>query len=209
MLPEKKPYGEVFKVLDYNMRELVFATNNQHKTQEVRNLLLNEYSVLNLNDIGCTTDIPETGSTFAENAALKSRYVADHYHMDCFADDSGLEIEALNGEPGIFSARYSGIKDDRENLMLVLKKMEGQTNRKARFRTVISLIRGEENFLFEGVINGLIRAEPTGVQGFGYDPVFEPEGYDQTFAEMSMEQKNQISHRALAMKKLIAFLKER
>lgn len=209
MLPEKKLYGEVFKALDYNMRELVFATNNQHKTQEVRNLLLNEYNVLNLNDIGCTTDIPETGSTFAENATLKSRYVTDHYHMDCFADDSGLEIEALNQEPGIFSARYSGIKDDRENLMLVLKKMEGQTNRKARFRTVISLIRGGENFLFEGVINGLIRAEPTGTQGFGYDPVFEPEGYDQTFAEMSMEQKNQISHRALAMRKLIAFLKER
>lgn len=209
MLPEKKLYGEVFKVLDYNMRALVFATNNQHKTQEVRNLLLNEYSILNLNDIGCTTDIPETGSTFAENATLKSRYVAEHYHMDCFADDSGLEIDALNQEPGIFSARYSGVRDDAENLMLVLKKMEGQTNRKARFRTVISLIRGGENFLFEGVINGLIRAEPTGKQGFGYDPIFEPEGYDQTFAEMSMEQKNQISHRALAMKKLIAFLKER
>ena len=209
MLPEKKRCGEVFKVLDYNMRELVFATNNQHKTQEVRNLLLNEYNVLDLNDIGCRTDIPETGSTFAENAALKSRYVADHYHMDCFADDSGLEIEALNQEPGIFSARYSGVRDDRENLMLVLRKMEGQTNRKARFRTVISLSRGGENFLFEGIINGVIRAEPAGAQGFGYDPVFEPEGYGQTFAEMSMEQKNQISHRALAMKKLIAFLKER
>lgn len=209
MLREKKLCGEVFKVLDYNMRELVFATNNQHKTQEVRNLLLNEYNILNLNDIGCTTDIPETGSTFAENATLKSRYVADHYHLDCFADDSGLEIEALNQEPGIFSARYSGVKDDQENLMLVLKKMEGQTNRKARFRTVISLIRGGENFLFEGIINGLIRAEPAGAQGFGYDPIFEPEGYDQTFAQMSMEQKNQISHRALAMKKLIAFLKER
>ncbi len=190
------------------MRELVFATNNQHKTQEVRNLLMNEYKVLNLNDIGCDTDIPETGDTFAENATLKSRYVADHYQMDCFADDSGLEIEALNQEPGIFSARYSGIKDDKENLNLVLQKMKRETNRKARFKTVISLIRNGEVFLFEGIINGTIRAESVGEKGFGYDPIFEPVGYDITFAEMSMDQKNQISHRALAMKKLITFLKE-
>ncbi|MFA4866986.1 MAG: non-canonical purine NTP diphosphatase [Pedobacter sp.] len=190
------------------MRELVFATNNQHKTQEVRNMLMNEYKVLNLNDIGCDTDIPETGDTFAENATLKSRYVTDHYHMDCFADDSGLEIEALNQEPGIFSARYSGIKDDQKNLNLVLQKMEGQSNRKARFRTVISLIRNGEVFLFEGIINGVIRTSPSGEKGFGYDPIFEPAGYDITFAEMSMEQKNQISHRALAMNKLITFLKE-
>ncbi|TCC95539.1 non-canonical purine NTP diphosphatase [Pedobacter hiemivivus] len=190
------------------MRELVFATNNQHKTQEVRNLLLNDYNVLNLNDIGCTTDIPETGSTFAENATLKSSYVVEHYHMDCFADDSGLEVEALNQEPGIFSARYSGVRDDQANLTLVLQKMEGQTNRKARFRTVISLMRGGENFLFEGIVNGTIRETPTGAQGFGYDPIFVPDGYDHSFAEMSMEQKNRISHRALAMKELISFLKE-
>lgn len=190
------------------MRELVFATNNQHKTQEVRNLLVNEYKILNLNDIGCTTDIPETGDTFAENATIKSQYVADHYQMDCFADDSGLEIEVLNQEPGIFSARYSGVKDDAENLKLVLRKMEGLSNRKARFRTVISLIKKGEVFLFEGIINGLIREVPAGEKGFGYDPIFEPEGYELTFAEMSMEEKNQISHRALAMKKLIAFLKE-
>lgn len=209
MLPGKKLCGEVFKTLDYNMRELVFATNNEHKTQEVRSLLLNEYNILNLHDIGCTIDIPETGSTFAENATLKSRFVSENYHLDCFADDSGLEIEALGQEPGIFSARYSGVRNDRENLLLVLKKMEGQTNRRARFRTVISLVRGSENFLFEGIIQGVIREEPSGAQGFGYDPIFEPEGYARTFAEMSMEQKNQISHRALAMKKLIAFLKER
>lgn len=190
------------------MRELVFATNNQHKTEEVRNLLLNEYKILNLNDIGCTTDIPETGDTFAENATLKSRYVADHYQMDCFGDDSGLEIEALNQEPGIFSARYSGVRDDQENLKLVLRKLEGISNRKARFRTVISLTKGGEVFLFEGIVNGTIRETPKGEKGFGYDPIFEPEGYEQTFAEMSMEQKNEISHRALAMKKLIAFLKE-
>lgn len=190
------------------MRELVFATNNQHKTEEVCNLLLNNYKVLNLTDIGCITDIPETGDTFAENATLKSRYVADHFQLDCFADDSGLEVEALNQEPGIFSARYSGVKNDQENLKLVLHKMEGQTNRKARFRTVISLIRDGEVFLFEGVVNGTIRTVPTGDKGFGYDPIFEPEGYSQTFAEMSMEQKNKISHRALAMNKLITFLKE-
>ncbi|MDR6784155.1 XTP/dITP diphosphohydrolase [Pedobacter africanus] len=190
------------------MRELVFATNNQHKTQEVRSLLLGQYKVLNLNDIGCDADIPETGSSFAENAALKSQYVVDHYRIDCFADDSGLEIEALNQEPGIFSARYSGIRNDQENLSLVLRKMEGQSNRKARFRTVISLIRNQEHFLFEGIIYGNIRETPAGAQGFGYDPIFEPEGYTQTFAEMSMEQKNRISHRALAMNKLITFLKE-
>lgn len=200
--------GKSSKSWIITMRELVFATNNQHKTQEVRNLLLNDYKVLNLNDIGCTTDIPETGSTFAENATLKSSYVAEHYQMDCFGDDSGLEIEALNQEPGIFSARYSGIKDDQQNLQLVLQKMEGQANRKARFRTVISLMRGKENFLFEGIINGTIQQTPAGDQGFGYDPIFVPDGYEQTFAEMSMEQKNQISHRALAMKKLISFLKE-
>lgn len=200
--------GESSKPWIITMRELVFATNNQNKTQEVRNLLLNDYKVLNLNDIGCTTDIPETGSTFAENATLKSSYVTEHYQLDCFADDSGLEIEALNQEPGIFSARYSGVKDDQVNLNLVLQKMEGQANRKARFRTVISLMRGTENFLFEGIINGTILERPIGAQGFGYDPIFVPDGYNQTFAEMSMEQKNQISHRALAMKKLISFLKE-
>lgn len=190
------------------MRELVFATNNQHKTQEVRELLSAQYRVLNLSDIGCDVDIPETGSTFAENAALKSQYVVDHYQIDCFADDSGLEIEALNQEPGIFSARYSGRKDDQENLKLVLRKMEGQQNRKARFRTVISLIKDNAHFLFEGVVYGTIRETPAGDQGFGYDPVFEPEGYNQTFAEMSLAKKNEISHRALAMAKLLTFLKE-
>lgn len=190
------------------MRELVFATNNQHKTQEVRELLLGQYKILNLNDIGCDTDIPETGNSFAENAVLKSQYVVDHYRIDCFADDSGLEIEALNQEPGIFSARYSGIRNDQENLNLVLQKMGGQSNRKARFRTVISLIRNQEHFLFEGIVYGNICETPVGTQGFGYDPIFEPEGYTQTFAQMSMEQKNKISHRALAMNKLITFLKE-
>ncbi|SMC61885.1 RdgB/HAM1 family non-canonical purine NTP pyrophosphatase [Pedobacter africanus] len=190
------------------MRELVFATNNLHKTQEVSKLLLGQYKILNLNDIGCDVDIPETGNSFAENATLKSQYVVDHYQIDCFADDSGLEIAALNQEPGIFSARYSGVRNDQENLNLVLQKMKGQSNRKARFRTVISLVRNQEHFLFEGIIYGNIRETPFGTQGFGYDPIFEPEGYTQTFAEMSMEEKNKISHRALAMNKLITFLKE-
>ncbi|WP_222537749.1 RdgB/HAM1 family non-canonical purine NTP pyrophosphatase [Pedobacter polysacchareus] len=190
------------------MTELVFATNNKHKTEEVGNLLRGQYKVLNLSDIGCTVDIPETGSTFAENATLKSQYVLENYQLDCFADDSGLEIEALNQEPGIYSARYSGIKDDAANLNLVLQKMEGQTNRKARFRTVVSLFKNQQNYLFEGIINGHIAEKPMGTQGFGYDPIFVPDGDDISFAQMSMEQKNEISHRAIAMRKLIAFLKE-
>lgn len=190
------------------MNELVFATNNQHKTDEVSQLLQGKYKVLNLKDIGCSEDIPETGSTFAENAELKTAYVTAHYQLDCFGDDSGLEVEALNHEPGIYSARYSGQRSDEENLNLVLRKMEGQTNRRARFKTVISLVKNKTNYLFEGVIEGTIRTAPSGNQGFGYDPIFEPLGYNITFAEMSMSQKNEISHRALAMKKLIAFLKD-
>lgn len=189
------------------MQQLVFATNNRHKTEEVASLLAEQYSVLNLSDIGCTTDIPETGDTFAENATLKSRYVVEHYQLDCFADDSGLEIEALNQEPGIYSARYSGQKNDEENLRLVLRKLEGISNRKANFRTVISLIKDGQVHLFEGIIYGNIRETPSGSQGFGYDPIFEPLGYDVTFAQMSMSEKNAISHRAIAMQKLITFLK--
>ncbi|MEJ2882834.1 RdgB/HAM1 family non-canonical purine NTP pyrophosphatase [Pedobacter sp. GR22-6] len=189
------------------MPELVFATNNNYKTKEISALLEGQYKVLNLSDIGCTVDIPETGSTFAENATLKSRYVVENYGIDCFADDSGLEIEALNNEPGIYSARYSGNKNDQENLELVLEKMKGLSNRKANFRTVVSLIKDGQVYLFEGLIYGTIRRTPSGEQGFGYDPIFEPLGYDLTFAEMSMAEKNAISHRALAMQKLIAFLK--
>lgn len=189
------------------MRELVFATNNTHKTEEVRQLLAGQYQVLNLKDIGCDTDIPETGNTFAENARLKTSFVESHYQMDCFADDSGLEVQALNNAPGIYSARYAGQRGDRENLELLLKNMEGQVNRKARFKTVVSLVQQNQHYFFEGVINGTITQEPSGVSGFGYDPIFVPDGYDITFAEMSMAQKNEISHRAQAMRKLISFLK--
>ncbi|WP_448105508.1 RdgB/HAM1 family non-canonical purine NTP pyrophosphatase [Pedobacter panaciterrae] len=188
--------------------ELVFATNNKHKTEEIGKLLVNQYKVLNLKDIGCDVDIPETGNSFAENAELKSSYVTDNFKLNCFADDSGLEIAALDNEPGIYSARYSGVRDDLENLNLVLKKMEGKTNRKAHFKTVISLNQNNKNYLFEGVVYGNITQTPIGDEGFGYDPIFMPIGYDRTFAQMSMTEKNEISHRAIAMKKLIAFLKE-
>ena len=187
--------------------QLVFATNNAHKTQEVSEILAPECKVLNLRDIGCDVDIPETGNTFAENATLKSSYVVQHFNLDCFADDSGLEVEALNNEPGIYSARYSGKRGDVENMQYLLQKMEGITNRNARFKTVISLIKDGANYLFEGVIYGKLRTEPIGNKGFGYDPIFEPNGYDITFAQMDMELKNKISHRALAMQKLIEFLK--
>lgn len=188
--------------------QLVFATQNANKTIEVREILAHKYQVLNLTDIGCDVDIPETGDTFAENATLKSTYVVQNYQIDCFADDSGLEVEALNNEPGIYSARYSGERGDRQNMMFLLQKMESISNRNARFKTVISLVHKGVNHLFEGVINGKIRLAPTGENGFGYDPIFEPDGYTQTFAEMDLELKNKISHRALAMKKLIEFLKQ-
>ncbi len=189
------------------MRKLVFATQNQHKTEEVKTLLNGQYEVLNLVDIGCKEDIPETGNTFAENAALKTSYVQEHFKMDCFADDSGLEVEALGNEPGIYSARYAGGGGDAANLDLVLQKMSGQNNRKARFKTVISLLHQNKPYFFEGVIEGTLREERAGEQGFGYDPIFQPDGHDITFAEMNMAQKNEISHRAQAMRKLISFLK--
>lgn len=190
------------------IQKLVFATNNAHKTEEVAKILAPDYQVLNLKDINCLEDIPETGNTFAENATLKSTYVFEKFGLDCFADDSGLEVEALNNEPGIFSARYSGVKNDADNLQLLLKNMEGRTNRKARFKTVISLLKNGKNHLFEGVIEGSITTAPNGTNGFGYDPIFRPNGYNVTFAEMEMSEKNHISHRALAMKKLIEFLKK-
>lgn len=191
------------------MKKLVFATNNQHKTEEIRLALAGEYEVLNLNDIGCDTDIPETANTFEGNATLKSMFVVDHFGLDCFADDSGLEVEALNNEPGVYSARYSGSRDSMENIQLVLHKLETQSNRKARFKTVISLMIAGENHIFEGTIQGTIRPELAGLQGFGYDPIFQPDGYDITFAEMDMSAKNKISHRAIALKKMIDFLKNR
>jgi XTP/dITP diphosphohydrolase len=188
---------------------LVFATHNQHKLQEVAAKTGNRLTLQSLTDIGCYDEIIENGSTFQANASIKSHHIFDRYRLNCFGDDSGLEIEALNGEPGVYSARYAGEHGNHEaNISKVLQNLQEVSNRKANFRTVISLIwNGQEHF-FEGVINGTIRQEAAGAEGFGYDPIFEPEGYNVTFAEMSMEEKNRISHRAIAMEKLIAFLNQ-
>jgi XTP/dITP diphosphohydrolase len=187
--------------------QLVFATNNRHKLEEVSAKINGKIQLLTLKDIGCYEDIEETGLTFEENASIKSRYVYDHYQLNCFGDDSGLIIDALNGEPGIYSARYAGGHGDHPaNIKKVLENLKGIENRKARFKSVISLIwNGDEHF-FEGIVEGTISQQPTGIEGFGYDPIFQPDGYDITFGEMSLEKKNKFSHRALAVEKLIKFL---
>jgi len=189
------------------MHQLVFATNNAHKLEEVAAKIEGQINLLSLNDIGCTDDIAETGTTFRENAAIKSHYIYNKYKLDCFGDDSGLEIDALNGEPGVYSARYAGEHGNHDaNINKVLSELQNITDRKARFRTVISLIwNGDEHF-FEGTIEGTIRQERSGFEGFGYDPIFQPDGYNVTFAEMRLDEKNKISHRAIAMEKLVDFL---
>ncbi|WP_419700718.1 non-canonical purine NTP diphosphatase [Mucilaginibacter sp. NFX135] len=189
------------------MQQLVFATNNRHKLEEVSAKIEGRFELLSLDNIGCTDDIEETGTTFRENASIKSRYIYQKYKLNCFGDDSGLEIDALNGEPGVYSARYAGEHGNQmANINKVLQNLAGETNRKARFRTVISLIwNGEEHF-FDGTVEGRIRTEPSGNDPFGYNPIFEPDGYQVTFAEISLEEKNRISHRAKAMDKLIHFL---
>jgi XTP/dITP diphosphohydrolase len=192
------------------MQQLVFATNNTHKLIEVQALLYDKISLLTLNDIGCHEDIAETGRTFKENASIKSHFVSSRYKINCFADDSGLEIEALNGEPGVYSARYGGEHGNHAaNNAKVLDKMNGVSNRKARFIAVISLIWEGEEYFFEGTVEGSIRTELTGTDGFGYDPIFQPDGYDVTFAEMAIDEKNAISHRGEAVKKLVDFLNTR
>ncbi|ASU32146.1 non-canonical purine NTP diphosphatase [Mucilaginibacter xinganensis] len=189
------------------MHQLVFATHNAHKLHEVSAKIDGQIKLLSLDDIGCLDDIAETGTTFHQNASIKSNYIHTEFKLDCFADDSGLEIDALDGEPGVYSARYAGEHGNHQaNINKVLTRLSGQNNRSARFRTVISLIwNGAEHF-FEGTAEGTIRQERAGTDGFGYDPIFEPLGYNVTFAEMSLEEKNRISHRAKAMEKLIAFL---
>lgn len=189
------------------MKTLLFATGNPHKVQEMQQILDGRYRLLSLADIGCGEDIPETADTFEGNALLKARYVAQHYHTDCFAEDTGLEVEALNGAPGVYSARYAGEeKDPSANLRLVLAKMEGVANRRARFRTVIALLLNGHEYLFEGCAEGHLSEAPRGEGGFGYDPVFVPEGYSHTFAEMPSEAKHAISHRGKAVAKLLHFL---
>ena len=189
-------------------RKLVFATNNAHKLEEVAAILGDQVELLSLNDIGCQADIPETAETLEGNALLKSSYIYKNYHLDCFADDTGLEVETLNGAPGVYSARYGGGEGHgaQANMLKLLHELDGKENRKAQFRTAISLILDGKEYLFEGVIKGEIIKEKRGDSGFGYDPVFMPEGYDRTFAELGNDIKNQISHRALAVQKLCEFL---
>ena len=205
--------------------KIVFATNNQHKLDEIRSILGDTIEVLSLKDIGCDVDIPETGQTLEENALQKAQYIYDHYHISVFADDTGLEVDALNGAPGIYSARYASMEagaheashDAEANMSRLLRELGENNNRRARFRTVIALILKKdvcpcgctsikEIHQFEGIVEGQIIKERRGGEGFGYDPIFEPDGYEETFAELGMEIKNHISHRARAVKKLADFL---
>lgn len=189
-------------------KKLVFATNNAHKLDEIRAILGDKVEVLSLKDIHCEADIPETADTLEGNAALKAEYIYKNYGLDCFADDTGLEVEALGGAPGVYSARYAGGEghDSEANMKKLLAELEGKSNRKAQFRTAICLIEGGVEHLFEGVVKGEIIERKRGCSGFGYDPVFVPEGYTETFAEMGSEEKNKISHRARATQKLCDYL---
>ena len=188
-------------------KKFVFATNNAHKLEEVTAILGDKIELLSMKDIHCHADIPETADTLEGNALLKARYIFENYNMDCFADDTGLEVEALNGAPGVYSARYAGDAHNSEaNMRKLLQDMEGIENRKAQFRTVFALIINGKEHLFEGIVKGEITKHRHGTSGFGYDPVFIPEGYTQTYAEMGNELKNKISHRALATNKLCNFL---
>ena len=189
------------------IKKLVFATNNAHKLDEIRAILGDKIEVLSLKDINCDADIPETADTLEGNAALKAEYIYKNYGLDCFADDTGLEVEALGGAPGVYSARYAGGDghDSEANMRKLLKELDGE-NRKAQFRTAICLIEQGEAHLFEGIVKGSIIEQKRGASGFGYDPVFMPEGYEETFAEMGNAEKNKISHRARAVEKLCEYL---
>lgn len=192
---------------DVYSRTIVFATNNAHKLSEIRKIVGNRWQILSLADIGCCEDIPETADTLEGNALQKARYIKDRYGYDCFADDTGLMVDVLDGAPGVYSARYAGeAHNSQANMQLLLKNMAEKGNRKAHFSTVIVLIKGSETFIFEGRVDGAITEHPTGQGGFGYDPVFRPDGYDHTFAEMSDDEKNAISHRGRATEKLLKYL---
>jgi len=192
------------------MKKLVFATNNQHKLNEIKSILGNKFNILGLKEFGIDYDIPETGKNLAENAFIKSNFIFTKFAVDVFSDDTGLEIDALNGRPGVYSARYAGEDGDSEaNIKKVLAEMKHKFNRKARFRTVISLIIDGKEHQFDGIVEGVITDTKKGDSGFGYDPIFMPDNYEETFAEMSNNEKNKISHRALATKKLIEFLNKK
>ena len=190
--------------------KICFATNNKKKIEEVNAALGPEFELVSLQEIGCVEELPETGDTLDHNAFQKARYVKEHFGVDCFADDTGLEVEVLEGAPGVYSGRFAGEpRSDERNIDLLLEKMEGKTNRKARFRTVIALILEGKEYQFEGIAEGEILKERVGEKGFGYDPVFKPIGFDKTFAQLSLEEKNEISHRGKAVKALIEFLNHR
>ena len=194
---------------NHTMKKIVFATNNQHKADEVREMLNNVCQIATLKDIGCLDDIPETADTLEGNALQKARHVQQHYAYDCFADDTGLEVDALHGAPGVYSARYAGEqKDSADNRKKLLHELKNESNRKARFRTVIALIWNQNEFLFEGEVRGRIIEEERGNTGFGYDAIFVPDGYQQTFAELGEDVKNTISHRAHAIECLKEWLYE-
>ena len=208
--------------------KIVFATNNEHKLSEIRAILGSQFEIVSLADIGCHEEIPETGTTLEENALMKAEYIYNKYHLSCFADDTGLEVEALNGAPGVYSARYASMDsntsdtshDSEANMARLLRELANNNNRKARFRTVIAFIEKKDIcpcgctsikqiHRFEGIVDGEITREKSGVEGFGYDPIFRPDGYDQTFAELGTDIKNQISHRARATAKLAEFLNDK
>lgn len=189
--------------------KLVFASNNPNKIKEIQQMLPESITILSLEDIGCTEDIPETSDTIEGNAILKANYVTEKYGYNCFADDTGLEVEALNGEPGVYSARYAGEqKNADDNMDKLLLNLENKTNRKAQFKTVITLNLNDNQYLFSGIVKGNITTQKTGTQGFGYDPIFIAENDTQTFAQLSLEEKANISHRGIAVKQLILFLQK-
>ena len=188
------------------MIQIVFATNNLNKLNEVQAMLPTNIHILSLSDISCTEDIPETQNTIEGNAIQKAQYIKEHYGYDCFADDTGLEVEALNNAPGVYSARYAGAQRNADdNMNLLLKNLEKTTNRKAQFKTVIALLLNNQLHTFTGICKGDITQQKRGDKGFGYDPIFKPSGYDQTFAEMSLDEKNQIGHRGKAIRQLVDF----
>lgn len=187
--------------------KIVFATNNKHKLHEIRKITAGSMEILSLSEINCHEEIPETGATLEENALIKAQFIKDKFGFDCFADDTGLEVDALDGAPGVYSSRYAGEAcDPLDNMDKILRVMQGERNRNARFRTVIALLLNGERLFFEGAIKGRIIEEKRGTSGFGYDPVFLPDGYNQTFAELGDDEKNKISHRAIATRKLVEFL---
>lgn len=191
------------------MNKLIFATNNKHKVDEIRHLLDSAYDVCSVGDLNFYDDIPENQTTLEGNALEKARFVYQKFGLSCFADDTGLEIDALDGEPGVFSARYAGEdKDSMKNIKKVLEKMEGVGNRRARFRCVIALIINDKEYIFEGIVNGNILREPVGEGGFGYDSIFEADGYNVSFAQMTLSEKSKISHRGKAIEKLVDFLRK-